>query len=154
MKVFVQHYFEMVAAMFSGMVAFQLGRRAWAYLYPAGGGVIGAPLGAVSTGDFWRDVGAIVMMDISMVIPMVLWMRYRGHSWRYGADMSAAMIVPTIPVYVAGFIWPDLPLINLWAHGAMLLGMLAIMFVQRDMYLGHGHAAHDHAPDARVTVAH
>ena len=64
------------------------------------------------------------------------------------------MIAPTIPFHVAGFIWPDLPMINLWAHVAMLLGMLAIMIARRDMYMGHGHATHDHVPDARVTVAH
>jgi hypothetical protein len=44
--------------------------------------------------------------------------------------------------------------LSIWSHGAMLLGMLALMVVQRDMYMGHGHSAHDHAPDARVTVAH
>jgi hypothetical protein len=154
MKMFAQHYFEMVAAMFSGMVAFQLSRRAWAYLGLAGGGVIGTPLGAVSTGDLWSDVGTIATMDIAMVIPMVLWMRHRAHSWRHSVEMSVAMIAPTIPFHVAGFIWPDLPMINLWAHVAMLLGMLAIMIARRDMYMGHGHATHDHVPDARVTVAH
>jgi len=36
----------------------------------------------------------------------------------------------------------------------MLLGMLALMIVQRNMYMGHGRATHDQVPDARVTVAH
>ena len=74
---------------------------------------------------------------------MILWMRYRGHSWRHGAEMSAAMVVPALPVYAAELIWPGTfgPMSAMWSHGAMLLGMAVLMIAQRDMYAGHAHAA-------------
>ena len=79
---------------------------------------------------------------------MILWMRYRGHSWRHGAEMSAAMVVPASPVHAAELIWPGTfgPVSAMLSHGAMLLGMAALMIAQRDT-----HAEHDHAHAAPAT---
>jgi len=37
-------------------------------------------------------------MAFSMTVPMVLWMRYRGHSWERGGEMALAMNLPVLPV--------------------------------------------------------
>ena len=69
------------------------------------------------------QIGGITAMDLSMIIPMILWMRYRGQSLRHGAEMPAAMVVPALPVYAAELIWPGTfgPMSAMWSHGAMLL---------------------------------
>lgn len=35
-------------------------------------------------------------MGLSMTVPMVLWMRYRGHSLRRNAEMAGSMLVPSL----------------------------------------------------------
>lgn len=161
MKAFVQHYVEMVIAMFVGMIAYMQVRMAFAggssmaeHHAAMAGDRMGTAVGDVVS--VWDRVGTTTMMELSMIIPMVLWMKFRGHSWRHGAEMSVAMVVPSLPFYVIDFAWPGTfgGSLSFWSHTAMLLGMLALMIVQRDMYMGHGHAAHDHSVDERVTVAH
>lgn len=58
------------------------------------------------------------------------------------AEMSAAMVVPAIPISATDLIWPGTfgPMSAMWSHGAMLLGMAVLMIVQRDMYAGHDHS--------------
>ena len=50
--------------------------------------------------DAWRDyVGlAAFAMAFNMTVPMVLWMRYRGHSWERGGEMAVAMNLPLLPL--------------------------------------------------------
>ena len=50
--------------------------------------------------DAWRDyVGlAAFAMAFNMTVPMVLWMRYRGHSWERGGEMATAMNLPLLPL--------------------------------------------------------
>jgi hypothetical protein len=36
------------------------------------------------------------LMGVFMAAPMVAWMLYRGHSWRDGGEMTAAMLVPML----------------------------------------------------------
>ncbi len=132
---FIRHYLEMVVAMFAGMIPFGLATRL------AVGDGFGVPHDVSGTVDStWGTLAGIASMDLAMIVPMVLWMRYRGHSWRHGAEMSLAMVVPTIPIHAAGFIWPEFSgAVNVASHVAMLLGMLALMIVQRAMYAGHPH---------------
>src|SRR4051794_24933147 len=40
----------------------------------------------------------LARMGLIMTVPMVPWMRWRGHGWRPCLEMAAAMIVPTIAV--------------------------------------------------------
>jgi hypothetical protein len=39
-------------------------------------------------------------MAFNMTLPMVLWMRYRGHSWERSGEMAAAMNLPLTPLLV------------------------------------------------------
>lgn len=88
---FVRHFFEMVGVMMLGMVA--LGAAFGAFHELAFGSGFAAA---------WRDhVGlAAFAMAFNMTVPMVLWMRYRGHSWERGGEMAAAMNLPLLPAFV------------------------------------------------------
>src|SRR4051812_17989838 len=82
---FVRHYVEMVVAMFAGMAVL--------------GAPIGWALGAVGTS--WSELSdtapslMLLAMAFTMTVPMVGWMRYRGHGRRANAEMSASMLLPT-----------------------------------------------------------
>ena len=79
-------------------------------------------------------------MAFTMTVPMVAWMRYRGHNWQPTLEMAASMVIPTLvaiallAVDVASFG----TLMGL-EHIAMLLGMLLAMLLRVDEYAGHGH---------------
>ena len=86
---FVRHLLEMTVAMVLGMV------------------VLGAAFGEIHLLVFgsgfdqaWhRHVELTAFaMAFNMTLPMVAWMRHRGHSWRSSAEMAAAMFAPAIPV--------------------------------------------------------
>ena len=154
MKHLIQHYLEMVIAMFAGMMA-------WGWLSAmlfGQGGAMGMHASEVIDAEqsVMSRIGGITAMDLSMIIPMILWMRYRGHSWRHGAEMSAAMVVPALPVYAAELIWPGTfgPMSAMWSHGAMLLGMAVLMIAQRYMYAGHDHAHAAQTTDATPKFTH
>lgn len=116
----LRHYLEMVAAMAAGMVAY-------AVLY--GRGVIS------------REITDEAVMILFMSVPMIAFMRYRGHSWRSAAEMTASMTVPAMAVFVALAPLPDVPdrALAMLTHVAMLLGMLALMLVRRVEYSHAGH---------------
>jgi transcriptional regulator GlxA family with amidase domain len=79
-------------------------------------------------------------MALFMAWPMVVWMRIRGHAWRHGFEMAAAMLVPWVALAAAARLIPSLaPLSEL----AMYAGMLVYMLFRREHYLGG--AAHAHA---------
>ena len=119
----LRHYAEMVLAMFAGMV------------------VLGAPLSAL-TGD--GEMTMLVNMGVSMSLPMVGWMRYRGHSWRASMEMAASMIVPTLAamvVYGTGLI-ADFDVVLVGEHVVMLAAMLGVMLLRPAEYVHHHHGAH------------
>src|SRR5579864_9443656 len=111
---FVLHFAEMWIAMLVGML-----------LYMAIPGVMVLPA-------FIHQVG----MAISITVPMVVWMRIRGHAWRHGIDMSLAMLIPWAVVLVLANVLP-------WLAGAstpaMALGMLGFMLLHREHYAGGAH---------------
>jgi hypothetical protein len=76
-------------------------------------------------------------MNLFMVVPMVLWMRARGHLWRHGVEMGGAMIIPTACIILlcrAG-VTEVLPWFTTSLAGiAMFGGMLGYMLYRRDMY--------------------
>jgi flagellar biosynthetic protein FliP len=83
---FARHLGEMTLAMIVGMIA-----------YGAVVGGIGAAAG--STVDEIRvdQVELFALgMALAMSIPMVTWMRHRGHAWREGGEMTMAMLVPAV----------------------------------------------------------
>jgi hypothetical protein len=127
---FIRHYIEMVVAMFLGMA------------------VLGAPAGWAlgGAGSSWSelntDAPALMLLGMAgtMTVPMVAWMRYRGHGWRANTEMAASMVLPTlaaIGVLAAGLLSIDTLLVG--EHIVMLLGMLAAMLLRLDEYTHHAH---------------
>jgi hypothetical protein len=130
---FIRHYGEMVAAMFLGMAVLGL---------PAGWA-----LGAV--GSSWSELNSdapalmLLGMAVTMTVPMVAWMRYRGHGWRANAEMAASMVLPTfaaIGMLAAGAM--DIGTSLVVEHVAMLLGMLVAMLLRLDEYTHRHVRAH------------
>jgi hypothetical protein len=82
---FIRHYVEMLVAMFAGMGVLHL---------PAEGAMSAV---GTSWSELHADAPALMLlgMAVIMTVPMVGWMRYRGHGWRANTEMSAAMFVPT-----------------------------------------------------------
>jgi hypothetical protein len=123
---FVRHYIEMVAAMFLGML------------------VLGAPvlvaLGAagVSSAELHNDLPAVMLlgMGVTMTVPMLGWMHYRGHGWQPSAEMAASMMVPTLGV--TALLWAglltDIGALMTVEHLVMLPSMLAVMLLRREEY--------------------
>jgi len=119
-----RHLLEMVAAMMVGMAA--LG---------AATGVFGEPPGYA---DPLVEYG---LMGVSMSVTMVAWMRFRGHSWSDGLEMTMAMLGPmlalVLPVelgiarYVPGLSEDSLMMLS---HAAMIVGMSVVMIYRRDRY--------------------
>jgi len=136
MRTFIRHYIEMVVVMFAGMIV--LGIPGEAALQAIGSG----------TSKLRHDGPAFVFLGMAatMTIPMVAWMRYRGHRWQPTLEMAASMIIPTLVAIVllaAGILNFD-ALMGL-EHVAMLLGMLAAMLLRVNEYTSHAHHAHDMA---------
>lgn len=128
---FIRHYAEMVAAMFLGMI------------------VLGLPveltLGAA--GSSWseldREAPALMfsLMTLTMTVPMVAWMRHRGHGWQPSAEMAGAMIAPTIvAIALLGANVADAGALMVAEHVAMLVAMFAVMLVRPEEY-SHRHVA-------------
>ncbi len=129
---FARHYLEMVVAMFVGMAVL------WA---PAIWALSAAGIGGSSLHE---DAPALMLlvMAVTMTVPMVAWMRYRGHGWQPSLEMAAAMFVPTVAAIALlwGGVAGDVGALVALEHVAMLLAMLAAMLLRRDEYSG-GYAA-------------
>jgi hypothetical protein len=133
---FLRHLLEMVVVMMLGMVvlgaAFQQ-----LHLLLFGTGFTAA----------WRDhiVLAAFAMAFNMTVPMVLWMRYRGHSWGRGGEMAAAMNLPVLPLLLV--YWLDaIPARGVLGGQMMLMlpAMLGLMLYRKDEYSAP-HTAHRHS---------
>lgn len=130
---FLRHYAEMVAAMFIGM--FALAKPAdWLF----------SALGTSTSSQ--HPVMMVLSMGITMTVPMVAWMRFRGHGWRPINEMAASMLVPTFAAMAlvgTGLVSGSAVMIP--EHVAMLAGMLFAMLLRRDEY---SVAHHNHARPA------
>jgi hypothetical protein len=86
---FIRHYVEMVVAMFVGMAVLGL---------PAGWAMSAAGTG---WSELRTDAPALMLlgMALTMTVPMVGWMAYRGHGRRTNTEMSIAMLLPTFTVH-------------------------------------------------------
>ncbi|MGY1804846.1 hypothetical protein ACI78T_16310 [Blastococcus sp. SYSU D00922] len=115
---FARHYVEMVVAMLVGML------------------VLGPAEDLV-----WPDLTAradvgVMVMATNMAIGMGAWMRFRGHSWRGIAEMSASMYAPFLVLlvpYWAGAIGEHA--LMTWGHVLMLPAMAAVMLLRPDEYV-------------------
>jgi hypothetical protein len=138
---FVRHYVEMLVAMFLGMAV--LGTPALLALGAAG----------VSSAELRADAPALLLlgMGLTMTVPMVAWMRHRGHGWPASNEMAASMLIPTagvIGLLGAGLV-DDVGTLLMVEHVVMLPSMLIAMLMRRDEY---SHAAHGH-PHAEHAIA-
>jgi hypothetical protein len=129
---FARHYLEMVAAMFIGMGVLWMPARE----------ALGAA--GMSSSELRDDAPALMLsvMALTMTLPMVAWMRYRGHGWRPSAEMAAAMLVPTAGVIglLGTGLAEDLDTLMAGEHVAMLVGMLGAMLLRPEEYSEGEHA--------------
>ena len=137
---FARHYIEMLIAMVIGMVVLTL--------------PVDATLVAMGTssGEFYEDEPALMLvaMAFAMTVPMVAWMRYRGHGWQPSMEMAASMFIPTFGVLgllSAGLVEDSATLLAI-EHAVMLPSMLIAMLLRREEYTashGHHHALRESA---------
>jgi hypothetical protein len=118
---FALHYLEMVVVMFLGMF------------------VLMAPTGLLlgAFGTSWSRLSPAMntlTMALTMAVPMVAWMRYRGHAWRPNLEMAASMLIPTFAAM--GVLWAGVATGGLMVleHMGMLAFMLVAMLLRRDEY--------------------
>ena len=131
---FIRHYIEMLVAMVLGMV------------------VLGVPLvgalGAIgiSRAELQAEAPALVLlgMAVTMTLPMVAWMRHRGHGWAASNEMAASMFIPTFAVIglLGAGVMTDFGALMTVEHVAMLPAMLVAMLLRREEYSGHAHGGH------------
>jgi hypothetical protein len=124
---FARHYIEMVVVMLVGM------------------GVLALPA-QWATDALWPSVDGddttlmLARMGVTMTLPMIPWMRWRGHGWRPTLDMAAAMIGPAIGVIAlleAGVLEGANVLMTL-EHVVMFIAMFAVMAARPGEY-SHPH---------------
>ena len=112
---FALHFGEMVVAMYVGMLIYM-------------------PLEGLLPSSL-QQIG----MALFMTWPMVVWMRVRGHGWRHGFEMAAAMLAPWAALLMIAKVISPMAGVADWA---MYLGMLGFMLIRRD----HQHAGmHEHS---------
>jgi hypothetical protein len=129
---FARHYVEMVIVMFAGMA------------------VLGLPAGWAMTamGTSWDELQSDApaamfgLMAMTMVVPMVAWMRFRGHGWRANGEMSLSMVLPTLGAIalLSADVVQDVGALLVAEHVVMLLAMLGAMLLRPSEYMGHAHA--------------
>jgi hypothetical protein len=136
---FIRHYVEMLVAMFLGMGALGM---------PA---IMGLGAVGVTSAELRSDAPALLLlgMGVTMTVPMVAWMRYRGHGWAASNEMAASMLVPTAGVIAllgAGLV-DDIGTLLAVEHVVMLPSMLVAMLLRREEYSRGGHD-HPHSASA------
>jgi hypothetical protein len=122
-KTFIRHYLEMLIAMFVGM-----------------GVLAGIP--AVAGFELDAVELALLWMAFTMSVPMVAWMRYRGHGWAPAWEMTASMFIPSFAAIA--LLWMGVAeehgTLMAIQHVGMLPAMLVAMLLRREEYSGHHHA--------------
>lgn len=131
---FARHYVEMLVAMALGMML----------LGPALAALLG--LAGVDVGRWHANDPELLLlgMAFTMSVPMVAWMRHRGHAWARGWEMTASMFAPSIAAIALlwGSLVEDTDALLAIQHVLMLPSMLAAMLLRRHEYTGHAGHAH------------
>lgn len=52
----------------------------------------------VSSAELRDDLPALALFGMGITMPMVAWMRSRGHGWPASTEMAASMMIPTVGV--------------------------------------------------------
>lgn len=126
-RTFWRHFAEMLVAMYLGMAL--------------GGLISGFVLGAfdLTIRDVRLDYPETFMLYMAtvMTVPMVAWMRHRGHTWRLSWEMTAAMVIPGVALLC--LYWMGVttgPACSLYC-AAMVPAMLLAMVFRRNEYGDH-----------------
>jgi len=117
---FTRHYLEMVVAMFAGMLVLGYAERT---AFPDV--ALGVEL-------------EVLVMATNMAIGMGAWMRFRQHSWRSIAEMSASMYLPFVVLLVpfwAGAIGEHALMTG--GHVLMFPAMALVMVLRPHEYAHH-----------------
>jgi hypothetical protein len=71
-----------------------------------------------------------------LVVPVVVWMVFRGRGWRHSLEMAMAMSVPVVAIMVLGQLmaYDYLTWLITAGYPLMSLGMLIYMLYQRDYF--------------------
>jgi hypothetical protein len=76
-----------------------------------------------------------MLMGFTMTVPMVLWMRHRGHDALRNAEMAASMLVPTVIAAVLAWAGALGAAAALGVqHVVMIPAMLGVMLWRYDHY--------------------
>jgi len=115
---FGRHYLEMVLAMAAGMMPYAM--------------VFGRGMAFTTYGDE-------AVMAAFMTVPMVAWMRYRGHGWRPNAEMAASMFLPTFAIIalLAASVVEGFMTLMMLEHIVMPVTMLGAMLLRPQEYTTH-----------------
>jgi hypothetical protein len=114
---FIRHFIEMILAMVAGMAAL---------------GMLARAVGSDPDGP----VLILGAMALAMTIPMVMWMRFRGHGGRPTTEMAASMLLAamaTLALLGAGLV-TDMHTLLVIEHVVMLPAMLVAMLLRRHEY--------------------
>ena len=120
--VFALHLGEMLLVMLLGMLVL-------------GGAAEGAlRLNGASLSDTPAALHAAVMAA-EMTVPMVLWMRHRGHPAQHNVEMAASMVAPTALVIALHWL-SAIPSgsVMLVQHAVMIPAMVAVMIWRYEHY--------------------
>ena len=133
------HFGEMVLAMMLGMYLLDM---------PSGAVV------AASGYSYSDPVVSALAMIFNVTVPMVLWMRFRGHTWERAGEMGAAMVIPAIALVVLALVGV---ISRSGLSGAvmdpMLPAMVAVMLYRRSEYAHTGSHRSESAFDAELELA-
>jgi hypothetical protein len=141
-RTFLRHLAEMTLAMMLGMCVLGMAFRA-------------IHIAVFGTGfdDAWHQHTelALFSMTFNMTLPMVLWMRHRGHSWQRCGEMAAAMFILAFALLALFWVGPlsaqaVLPL----EMALMIPAMIGVMLLHYDEYAWHSVSG---APAAEWPVA-
>jgi hypothetical protein len=126
-RAFARHFGEMLLAMLLGMLV--LGGLAELAFALSGSSLSDQPGGT-----------QVMLMAFNMTVPMVLWMRHRGHAAARNVEMALSMIVPSVAA--AALAWAGA--IGTGAalgiqHAVMIPAMLGVMLWRYQDY-SHPHA--------------
>ncbi len=125
---FLRHLLEMTLAMMLGMCILGMAFR-------------GIHLALFGTGfdDAWHDHTELVVfaMTFNMTLPMVAWMRHRGHSWERSAEMGATMFMLAFALLVPFWLGVISSHVVLPMEMALMIPtMILVMLYRVDDYSG------------------
>ena len=125
---FLRHLGEMTVAMLVGMLLYGL----------LLGSLLAAAGSSLEEGRLGEPELFVLGMAFSMSVPMVAWMRRRGHVWRSSAEMSAAMFAPAVVLIVCYWLYAvSANSVCPLACATMIPAMVVAMLYRLHDYTGH-----------------